>query len=63
MTDLEKRRNGVYTCLDCLKSKSKECFGCVSKNWELFKLDGRISELPYAEKSSEYEKKVLNMTK
>lgn len=57
MDNVSKRRNGVFTCLDCMKSKTEECFSCVSKNWELFELDERISKLPYDEKVNEYEKK------
>jgi hypothetical protein len=57
MSDVSKRRNGIYTCLDCLKSKSQECGGCVSRNWELFELDEHISKLSYDEKTAEYEKR------
>lgn len=55
MTELDKRRNGLFTCLDCTKAKSKECFGC--KNWHLFDLDVELSSLPYSEKSERYAKK------
>lgn len=57
MKNLEKRRNGVFTCLDCSKSKTSECGSCVSRNWEFFDLDKEIVNLSYSEKNKRYEEK------
>lgn len=58
MTDLEKRRNGIFTCLDCSGSKTLKCFKCVPNNWELFKADSGLTNLPYVEKSERYRNKI-----
>jgi hypothetical protein len=55
MSDLEKRRNGLFTCLDCSKVKTQNCFAC--KNWNLFDVDNALLNLSYAEKSDMYAKK------
>jgi hypothetical protein len=52
---LKQRRNGKFTCLDCMRLKTKECGPCVSKNWELFSLDQTVLNMSYAEKSERYE--------
>jgi hypothetical protein len=50
MTDLELRRDGIYTCLDCKKLQSESCIVC--KNWDLFDL---IEEkMSYEEKNLRY---------
>jgi hypothetical protein len=36
--NLDKRRNGKFTCLNCKKNKRMICSACVSKNWEKFEL-------------------------
>jgi hypothetical protein len=46
--NLELRRNGTYTCIDCKKTKSKECDEC--KNWGKFDLDKTLFDLTYQEK-------------
>jgi len=52
---LKQRRNGKFTCLDCMRLKTKECGPCVSKNWELFSLDQTVLNMSYAEKTERYE--------
>lgn len=50
---LSKRRNGIYTCLDCSKILSKTCREC--KNWHEFELEEKTITMTYAEKSKRYE--------
>lgn len=55
MSDLEKRRSGKYTCLDCLNSKTKNCSSC--KFWDLFLLDKEVASLSYEQKNLRYDMK------
>lgn len=50
------RRNGEYTCLDCLRQCSDDCMECF--NWSKFELDDEIyTLLPYEERSKRNERK------
>jgi hypothetical protein len=55
MDNLELRRNGKFTCLDCQNNKSELCKTC--KNWDQFDLNEEVSKLLYEEKSLKRDKK------
>jgi len=54
-TQLEQRRNGFYTCLDCMYLLSNMCFTC--KVWEKFEVDSSLSNATYEQKNKNYELK------
>lgn len=59
--DVTKRRNGVYTCLDCLHSVTDKCFEC--KGWGRFVLDPETVNMTYTEKSDRHARKTKNSKK
>ena len=55
MDQVNARRNGEYTCLDCLRQCTDKCFKC--SNWNRFELDEKVIALPYKERSKRNERK------
>ena len=54
MKNIELRRNGKFTCLDCKKTASSTCASC--KNSDQFELDEEVLKLPYEEKLARNDK-------
>ncbi len=50
---VKKRRDGLYTCLDCSKICSEQCSLC--KNWHLFELNQEVIDLSYQQKNDRFE--------
>lgn len=55
---INDRRNGKYTCLDCKYTLAAKCKDCVMNNWNLFDLDLETIKMTYAEKNSRYESRM-----
>lgn len=54
MNDVEKRKNGKYTCLDCMHTLSEKCFKC--KGWGFFDLDPETVSMTYQEKCDRHDR-------